>query len=125
MYMQLDTKLSSITDGLVEKLRKYKAIDENNNIISERKFNKLIELTISYCESLLPMVEHDGIVFDRYGFNLIFSRINVLRDMKLYQSVYPYTSQIKQIIPRNEAKPEPGIFQQIRQKILARFQRTY
>ena len=117
MYTQIDKKLVSMSNELISKMHKYGAINNNNEIIDEKKFNFLIDTAISYCETFLSTTEQNGSVSDKYSFNLILSQINILKDMKTQKSVCPYTLKDEKITQKIEIKSTPVFFQKIITKI--------
>ena len=92
-YQDTEVKLNQITDNLTNELRDANAIDDSGNVIDVPSFNSIINDKIDKCNNILMELETSGQRYDPNTNNIIFSRIQLLRDMQSAQSVYPHAQE--------------------------------
>ena len=90
MYKDVEQKLDAITDSLRQDLLKSGAINDKEEIVKPQTFIDIIEHKENQVNKLFAMVEKDGVVADKNGANLIYSRLHILSDMKEKMSMSPY-----------------------------------
>ncbi len=101
--IDIDAEMNKVFKQFKNDLKDAHVLDENDNVINDGIFEEIVDKNIARLNELEKYVSNEnGVVTDRYGYNILGKNIQLLRDMKACHSLNP-----QDVIAKNIVTKEP------------------
>jgi len=90
MKIDIEKEIEKVLKQFKTELKASKVVDKDNNVTDKKAFAKLIDQNIKRLNDLEKYVANEaGVITDRYGADVLFSNVQLLKDMKQNGSLNP------------------------------------